>query len=67
MMDPTLPLTISDYEEWGNPNNLTYFNYIQQYSPYENIPTTHLPNLFVRSSLHDQRVQYWGNHTTNPS
>ncbi|KAJ9067036.1 hypothetical protein DSO57_1003739 [Entomophthora muscae] len=66
MMDPNLPYTIADYGEWGNPNNLTYFNYIQQYSPYDNIPTkpTHFPDLFVRSSLNDDQVQFWGNHET---
>ncbi|KAJ9067030.1 hypothetical protein DSO57_1003734 [Entomophthora muscae] len=64
MMDPSHSY---EYEEWGNPNNHTFFDYIQQYSPYENIPTNHFPDLLVRSGYNDVRVQYWGTHLSNLS
>ena len=62
MMDETIPLTVNEYEEWGNPNELEYFDYMVSYSPYDNLPksaTVQLPNMLVRGGLHDPRVQYW--------
>ena len=60
MMDPSIPLTINEYEEWGNPNELAYFEYIQSYSPYDNIPKdAKLPHLLIKAGLNDPRVQYW--------
>lgn len=62
MMDPTIPLTINEYEEWGNPNELDYFKYMLSYSPFENVPkNTKMPHLLIKAGLNDPRVQYWGN------
>lgn len=58
-MDPTLPLTISEYEEWGNPEHEEYYNYIKSYSPYENVAALHYPALLVTAGLNDPRVSYW--------
>ncbi|RKP18560.1 hypothetical protein ROZALSC1DRAFT_29766 [Rozella allomycis CSF55] len=62
MMDESIPLTINEYEEWGNPNDKTFFDYMLSYSPYNNIPDDEnivFPNLLVTAGLHDPRVQYW--------
>ncbi|TPX32936.1 hypothetical protein SeMB42_g07560 [Synchytrium endobioticum] len=60
MMDPSIPLTINEYEEWGNPNELDCFNYMLSYSPYENIPAgATFPHLLVKAGLNDPRVAYW--------
>ncbi|KAJ9082831.1 hypothetical protein DSO57_1000816 [Entomophthora muscae] len=62
MMDSTIHFIVSWYEEWGNPNNITFFTYMKSYSPYDNLPKSGegLPHLLVRSGLSDPRVQYWG-------
>ncbi|KAJ3212027.1 hypothetical protein HDU82_004193, partial [Entophlyctis luteolus] len=68
MMDASIPLTINEYEEWGNPNDKEYFDYILSYSPYENVKANtqahtdefaKYPNIFVKAGLNDPRVQYW--------
>jgi oligopeptidase B len=59
MSDPSLPLTVTEYEEWGNPNDPTYFDYIRSYSPYDNVANKPYPNLFVTAGLNDSRVSYW--------
>jgi oligopeptidase B len=59
MSDPSLPLTVTEYEEWGNPNDPTYFDYIRSYSPYDNVMDKPYPNLFVTGGLNDSRVSYW--------
>ncbi|KAJ3072539.1 hypothetical protein HDU98_003425 [Podochytrium sp. JEL0797] len=60
MMDPSIPLTVNEYEEWGNPNEKEYFDYMLSYSPYDNVkPDTKYPNLFVKAGINDPRVQYW--------
>ncbi|KAI8908915.1 peptidase S9A prolyl oligopeptidase domain protein beta-propeller [Gorgonomyces haynaldii] len=59
MMDSSIPLTVNEYEEWGNPNELDYFKYILSYSPYENLHTGKLPHILVKAGLNDPRVQYW--------
>jgi oligopeptidase B len=59
MSDPTLPLTVTEYEEWGNPNEPKYFDYISSYSPYDNIQQKQYPNLLVTAGLNDPRVSYW--------
>ncbi|KAJ3122025.1 hypothetical protein HK100_012156 [Physocladia obscura] len=60
MMDPSLPVTISDYEEWGNPNEKEYFDYMLSYSPYENIkPNVKYPNIFAKTGFNDPRLGYW--------
>jgi len=59
MMDPTIPLTVTEYEEWGNPNEQEYYDYMISYAPYENLEKKNYPNMLVTSGLNDTRVQYW--------
>lgn len=59
MLDDTLPLTVGEYEEWGNPNDPEYFRTIRAYSPYDNVTEQAYPDLFVTAGLNDPRVQYW--------
>jgi oligopeptidase B len=59
MLDDTIPLTTSEYDEWGNPNGKEYYDYILSYSPYDNVEARDYPNLLVLTSLHDSQVQYW--------
>ena len=59
MSDPSIPLTIGEWEEWGNPNQKIYFDYIKKYSPYDNIKQDYYPNILLLSGLNDPRVGYW--------
>lgn len=59
MLDDTIPLTTSEYDEWGNPNDKVYYDYMKSYSPYDNIQAKTYPNLLVTTGLHDSQVQYW--------
>ena len=59
MLDETIPLTTSEYDEWGNPNEEKFYNYILSYSPYDNVSKINYPNLLVTTGLHDYQVQYW--------
>ena len=59
MLDETIPLTTSEYDEWGNPNKEKFYNYILSYSPYDNVSKINYPNLLVTTGLHDSQVQYW--------
>jgi len=60
MMDETIPLTINEYDEWGNPNDKTFFDEMLSYSPYDNLPTgVKMPHMLIRAGINDQRVQYW--------
>jgi oligopeptidase B len=59
MLDDTIPLTTGEYEEWGNPNEKVYYDYIKSYSPYDNVTRKDYPNLLVTTGLHDSQVQYW--------
>jgi oligopeptidase B len=59
MSDPTLPLTVTEYEEWGNPNEPVYYNYMKSYSPYDNVQAQAYPNLYVTAGINDTRVSYW--------
>lgn len=59
MLDDTLPLTIGEYEEWGNPNEKRYYDYILSYSPYDNIKPQNYPNILVLTGFHDTNVSYW--------
>jgi oligopeptidase B len=59
MLDATLPLTTGEYTEWGNPNDQAAFDYMLQYSPYENIATQAYPAMLVKTSLNDSQVMYW--------
>lgn len=59
MLDPTLPLTMAEYEEWGNPEEKPYYDYIRSYSPYDNVSARNYPMLLVTAGLNDPRVSYW--------
>jgi oligopeptidase B len=59
MLDATLPLTIGEYEEWGDPNQPEYFQYMLQYSPYDNLKRGEYPAILVKTSLNDSQVMYW--------
>ena len=59
MLDDSIPLTTGEYDEWGNPNDKQYYDYIKSYSPYDNIDGVPWPNLLVMTGLHDSQVQYW--------
>jgi oligopeptidase B len=59
MMDPSLPLTTSEYLEWGNPNVRKEYDYIRTYSPYDNIGAKNYPAVLVKVSLNDSQVPYW--------
>ena len=59
MLDDTIPLTTGEYDEWGNPNDEIYYQYIKSYSPYDNIEKKSYPHLLVTTGLHDSQVQYW--------
>jgi oligopeptidase B len=59
MLDPSLPLTIQEYLEWGNPNDKESFQYMKSYSPYDNIRAADYPSMLVRVSLNDSQVPYW--------
>jgi oligopeptidase B len=59
MLDDSIPLTTGEYDEWGNPNDKDYYEYIKSYSPYDNINNKLYPNLLVTTGLNDSQVQYW--------
>ncbi len=59
MLDETIPLTVIEYEEWGNPNDLEYYEYIKSYSPYDNVEAKNYPDILITAGLNDPRVQYW--------
>jgi len=59
MLDPSLPLTVIEYEEWGNPHEKEYYGYMRSYSPYDNVQTKAYPNMLITTSLNDPRVSYW--------
>jgi oligopeptidase B len=59
MLDPTLPLTIGEYEEWGNPEQEEFYRYIRSYSPYDNVAPGQYPAMLVTAGLNDPRVSYW--------
>ena len=59
MLDDSIPLTTGEYDEWGNPNNKMYYNYMKSYSPYDNVEVKDYPNMLVTAGLHDSQVQYW--------
>jgi oligopeptidase B len=59
MLDASLPLTTSEYIEWGNPNEKPAYDYIKQYSPYDNIKKANYPTMLVKVSYNDSQVPYW--------
>lgn len=59
MLDDSIPLTTGEYDEWGNPNEKEYYEYMKSYSPYDNVEAKSYPNMLVTTGLHDSQVQYW--------
>jgi oligopeptidase B len=59
MLDSTLPLTTGEYEEWGDPSDRRYFDYMLSYSPYDNLQAKAYPAMLVQTSLNDSQVMYW--------
>ncbi len=59
MLDDSIPLTTGEYDEWGNPNEKEYYDYMLSYSPYDNVKAQDYPNMYVSTGLHDSQVQYW--------
>ena len=59
MLDETIPLTVGEYEEWGNPNEEEYYHYMLSYSPYDNVEAKDYPAILVETGYHDSQVQYW--------
>ena len=59
MLDDTIPLTTGEYDEWGNPNEKVYYDYMLSYSPYDQVKKQDYPNMYVSTGLHDSQVQYF--------
>jgi oligopeptidase B len=59
MLDASLPLTVPEYEEWGNPNQQPAFDYMRSYSPYDNLAAGAYPAMLVKTSFNDSQVMYW--------
>jgi oligopeptidase B len=59
MLDSSIPLTTSEFDEWGNPNVKEYYDYMLSYSPYDNVEAKDYPVMLVTTGLHDSQVQYW--------
>jgi oligopeptidase B len=59
MLDESIPLTTGEYDEWGNPNDKTYYDYMLSYSPYDQVKKADYPAMLITTGLHDSQVQYW--------
>jgi oligopeptidase B len=59
MLDETVPLTVTEFEEWGNPADVEYYQYMKSYSPYDNVKEAGYPAMLVTAGLNDPRVSYW--------
>ncbi|AFZ28147.1 oligopeptidase B [Cylindrospermum stagnale PCC 7417] len=59
ILDTSLPLSVMEWEEWGNPNDKLYYDYIKSYSPYDNVEAKHYPDMLITAGLNDSRVKYW--------
>ncbi len=59
ILDPSLPLTVIEYEEWGDPKEKEYYDYIKSYSPYDNVEAQDYPNILINAGFYDTRVSYW--------
>lgn len=59
MLDESIPLTTGEYDEWGNPNDKTYYDYMLSYSPYDQVKKVDYPAMLITTGLHDSQVQYW--------
>ncbi len=59
ILDPDLPLSVMEWDEWGNPNDATFYEYMKSYSPYDNVQAQDYPRLLIQGGLNDPRVSYW--------
>lgn len=59
MLDESIPLTTGEYDEWGNPNQKDYYDYMKSYSPYDNVEKKDYPSMLITTGYHDSQVQYW--------
>ena len=59
MLDTSIPLTTNEYDEWGNPEQKAFHDYIASYSPYDNVQAQDYPAMYVTTGLWDSQVQYW--------
>lgn len=59
MLDDSIPLTTGEYDEWGNPNKKEYYDYMKNYSPYDNVKEQDYPHMLITTGYHDSQVQYW--------
>ncbi|MEX1267060.1 MAG: prolyl oligopeptidase family serine peptidase, partial [Woeseia sp.] len=59
MLDSSIPLTTGEWDEWGDPHQRTFYDYMLSYSPYDNVRRQDYPNMLVTTGLHDSQVQYW--------
>jgi len=59
MLDASIPLTTGEYDEWGNPNEKQFYDYMLSYSPYDNVEKKNYPAMLITAGLHDSQVQYW--------
>ncbi|MFA9290510.1 MAG: S9 family peptidase [Solirubrobacteraceae bacterium] len=59
MLDEEIPLTTGEFDEWGNPKEKVYYDYMKSYSPYDNVEKKAYPNILITTGLHDSQVQYW--------
>jgi oligopeptidase B len=59
MLDPSIPLTTGEYDEWGDPNQKEFYDYMLSYSPYDNVEAKAYPAMLITGGLHDSQVQYW--------
>lgn len=59
MLDESIPLTTGEFDEWGNPKDQTYYDYMLSYSPYDQVKSQKYPTMLVTTGLHDSQVQYW--------
>ncbi|RJP56795.1 MAG: S9 family peptidase [Ignavibacteriales bacterium] len=59
MLDDSIPLTTFEYDEWGNPNDKVYYDYMLSYSPYDQVKAQDYPNMLITTGYHDSQVQYW--------
>jgi oligopeptidase B len=59
MLDESIPLTTGEFDEWGNPKDKKYYDYMLSYSPYDNVKKQDYPNMLITTGLHDSQVQYW--------
>jgi len=59
MLDETIPLTTFEFDEWGNPKEKVYYDYMKSYSPYDNVEAKNYPNMLITTGYWDSQVQYW--------